>query len=145
MWDLFLYVMCYAGMFTHDHRVLSGNLVQGTRNASGVPTFETDVPRNVTTAVGQTAFLHCRVHQLSDKEVSGSVIPAFRGLPVWDNSLITPANPRRTVPRWKLRSSRNSRNRLHNTRFVCRNLLTDLWGGLLYLIPKRATYMYSTT
>ncbi|KAK9302773.1 hypothetical protein QLX08_005329 [Tetragonisca angustula] len=29
-----------------------------------------NVPRNVTTAVGQTAFLHCRVHQLGDKEVS---------------------------------------------------------------------------
>ncbi|KAG7210538.1 hypothetical protein KM043_012058 [Ampulex compressa] len=27
-----------------------------------------NVPRNVTTAVGQTAFLHCRVHQLGDKE-----------------------------------------------------------------------------
>ncbi|KAF3428279.1 hypothetical protein E2986_12304 [Frieseomelitta varia] len=32
-----------------------------------------NVPRNVTTAVGQTAFLHCRVHQLGDKEVSGFI------------------------------------------------------------------------
>ncbi|XP_018054265.1 PREDICTED: uncharacterized protein LOC108691122 [Atta colombica] len=56
------------GTFTRDQRVLSGSLVQGSRNVSGVPAFETNVPRNVTTAVGQTAFLHCRVHQLGDKE-----------------------------------------------------------------------------
>ncbi|XP_071636241.1 uncharacterized protein Dpr1 isoform X1 [Temnothorax longispinosus] len=58
------------GTFTRDQRVLSSSLVQGSRNVSGVPAFETNVPRNVTTAVGQTAFLHCRVHQLGDKEVS---------------------------------------------------------------------------
>ncbi|XP_019866682.1 zwei Ig domain protein zig-8 isoform X2 [Aethina tumida] len=34
------------------------------------PYFEFNVPRNVTTAVGQTAFLHCRVEQLGDKAVS---------------------------------------------------------------------------
>ncbi|XP_025163184.1 protein turtle homolog B [Harpegnathos saltator] len=58
------------GTYTRDQRVLSGSLVHGSRNVSGAPTFETNVPRNVTTAVGQTAFLHCRVHQLGDKEVS---------------------------------------------------------------------------
>ncbi|XP_020281043.1 zwei Ig domain protein zig-8-like [Pseudomyrmex gracilis] len=58
------------GTFTRDQRVLSGGL-QGSRNVSNAPAFdETNVPRNVTTAVGQTAFLHCRVHQLGDKEVS---------------------------------------------------------------------------
>ena len=62
--------ICHAGTFTRDQRVLSGSLVQGSRNVSGVPAFETNVPRNVTTAVGQTAFLHCRVDQLGDKEVS---------------------------------------------------------------------------
>ncbi|XP_018311108.1 uncharacterized protein [Mycetomoellerius zeteki] len=56
------------GTFTRDQRVLSGSPVQGSRNVSGVPAFETNVPRNVTTAVSQTAFLHCRVHQLGDKE-----------------------------------------------------------------------------
>jgi len=30
----------------------------------------------------------------------------------------------------------SARNRLHNTRFVYRNLLTDLWGRLSYLIPR---------
>ncbi|XP_071443843.1 zwei Ig domain protein zig-8 [Hetaerina americana] len=34
------------------------------------PYFDFHVPRNVTTAVGQTAFLHCRVEQLGDKGVS---------------------------------------------------------------------------
>lgn len=42
----------------------------GTKNTSGWPQFETSVARNVTIAVGQTAFLHCRVYQLGDKEVS---------------------------------------------------------------------------
>ncbi|XP_046434148.1 zwei Ig domain protein zig-8 isoform X1 [Neodiprion virginianus] len=39
-------------------------------NISGWPYFEYNVPRNVTAAVGQTAFLHCRVEQLGDKAVS---------------------------------------------------------------------------
>ncbi|XP_017781221.1 PREDICTED: protein amalgam [Nicrophorus vespilloides] len=39
-------------------------------NVSTYPYFEFNVPRNVTTAVGQTAFLHCRVEQLGDKAVS---------------------------------------------------------------------------
>lgn len=43
----------------------------GNHNFTNGPTFEMNVPRNVTTAVGQTAFLHCRVHQLGDKEVRG--------------------------------------------------------------------------
>lgn len=39
-------------------------------NVSSYPYFEFNVPRNVTTSVGQTAFLHCRVEQLGDKAVS---------------------------------------------------------------------------
>jgi hypothetical protein len=39
-------------------------------NISALPYFDFNVPRNVTTAVGQTAFLHCRVEQLGDKGVS---------------------------------------------------------------------------
>jgi len=35
-----------------------------------MPYFDFNVARNVTTAVGQTAFLHCRVEQLGDKGVS---------------------------------------------------------------------------
>ncbi|KYN06603.1 hypothetical protein ALC62_02457, partial [Cyphomyrmex costatus] len=66
--DADICVICHAGTFTRDQRVLSGSLVHGSRNVSGVPAFETNVPRNVTTAVGQTAFLHCRVYQLGDKE-----------------------------------------------------------------------------
>ncbi|XP_076234432.1 defective proboscis extension response 1 [Calliopsis andreniformis] len=57
------------GTFAREQRQLGGN-VFGNSNITNVPTFETNVPRNVTTAVGQIAFLHCRVHQLGDKEVS---------------------------------------------------------------------------
>jgi hypothetical protein len=34
------------------------------------PFFDFDVIRNITTRVGQTTFLHCRVEQLGDKSVS---------------------------------------------------------------------------
>ncbi|XP_076390557.1 defective proboscis extension response 1 isoform X3 [Megachile rotundata] len=57
------------GTFVRDQKLLGGN-VFGNQNVTNAPTFEMNVPRNVTTAVGQTAFLHCRVHQLGDKEVS---------------------------------------------------------------------------
>ncbi|XP_044008539.1 zwei Ig domain protein zig-8-like [Aphidius gifuensis] len=43
---------------------------QQNNGMSDWPYFEPNVPRNVTTAIGQTAFLHCRVYQRSDKEVS---------------------------------------------------------------------------
>lgn len=44
--------------------------INGQNNGmSDWPYFEPNVPRNVTTAIGQTAFLHCRVYQRSDKEV----------------------------------------------------------------------------
>jgi len=39
-------------------------------NVSAMPYFDFNVARNVTAAVGQTAFLHCRVEQLGDKGVS---------------------------------------------------------------------------
>ncbi|KAG8320402.1 hypothetical protein J6590_069710 [Homalodisca vitripennis] len=39
-------------------------------NSSIFPYFDYNVQRNVTTAVGQSAFLHCRVEQLGDKAVS---------------------------------------------------------------------------
>ncbi|KAJ9579463.1 hypothetical protein L9F63_024430, partial [Diploptera punctata] len=42
------------------------DVVSGS-NVSTLPYFDFNVPRNVTTAVGQTAFLHCRVEQLGDK------------------------------------------------------------------------------
>uniref|UniRef100_A0A182X1E9 Ig-like domain-containing protein n=1 Tax=Anopheles quadriannulatus TaxID=34691 RepID=A0A182X1E9_ANOQN len=34
------------------------------------PYFDFDVPRNITTRVGQTAFINCRVEQMGDKSVS---------------------------------------------------------------------------
>jgi hypothetical protein len=43
------------------------------------------VPRNITTRVGQTAFLNCRVEQLGDKSVS---IFSFDDLLVVDWSII---------------------------------------------------------
>lgn len=41
-----------------------------TSNSSISPYFDLNVVRNVTTTVGQSAFLHCRVYQLGDKSVS---------------------------------------------------------------------------
>jgi hypothetical protein len=40
------------------------------KNFSMYPFFDFDVIRNITTRVGQTTFLHCRVEQLGDKSVS---------------------------------------------------------------------------
>lgn len=34
------------------------------------PYFDFELQRNVTVTVGQTGFLHCRVEQLGDKDVS---------------------------------------------------------------------------
>ncbi|KAJ8681284.1 hypothetical protein QAD02_017071 [Eretmocerus hayati] len=59
----------------NDAKNVSGNSIgtalalTGSENTSSGPQFELRVARNVTIAVGQTAFLHCRVYQLGDKEV----------------------------------------------------------------------------
>ncbi|XP_044264903.1 zwei Ig domain protein zig-8-like [Tribolium madens] len=59
-----LFVACVGAVETYSNEgFLNGNV-------STYPYFEFNVPRNVTTAVGQTAFLHCRVEQLGDKAVS---------------------------------------------------------------------------
>ncbi|XP_023290599.1 uncharacterized protein LOC105695863 [Orussus abietinus] len=51
-----------------------------THNVSDRPYFELNVQRNVTTAVGQTAFLHCWVHEIGDKEVIWNArVPASTG------------------------------------------------------------------
>ncbi|KAI4487568.1 hypothetical protein M0804_005717 [Polistes exclamans] len=55
------------GTFARDQKLVES--VTGNHNISGAPSFDLNVPRNVTTAVGQTAFLHCRVHHMGDKEV----------------------------------------------------------------------------
>jgi hypothetical protein len=34
------------------------------------PYFDMDVHRNITVTIGQTAFIHCRVERLGDKDVS---------------------------------------------------------------------------
>lgn len=41
------------------------------------PYFDFDVPRNVTTRVGQTAFINCRVEQIGDKWVSAAGAASF--------------------------------------------------------------------
>ncbi|XP_047356760.1 zwei Ig domain protein zig-8-like [Vespa velutina] len=56
------------GTFARDKKFVES--VTGNHNISGAPSFDLNVQRNVTTAVGQTAFLHCRVHHMGDKEVS---------------------------------------------------------------------------
>lgn len=37
------------------------------------PFFDYYVPRNITTTIGQSAFLHCRTENLNDKSVSAVV------------------------------------------------------------------------
>ncbi|XP_043259063.1 hemicentin-1-like [Colletes gigas] len=54
------------GNFARDQK-LHGGTVFSNHNVTNA-TFEMNVPRNVTTAVGQSAFLNCIVHQLSGNE-----------------------------------------------------------------------------
>lgn len=58
----------------HAYRNLETNSLHDSNNInqnfSSQPYFDFSVPRNVTTRVGQTAFLNCRVEQLGDKLVS---------------------------------------------------------------------------
>lgn len=64
---LFLVLLCSGDAESTSSYFDEGFL---NSNVSSYPYFEFNVPRNVTTAVGQTAFLHCRVEQLGDKAVS---------------------------------------------------------------------------
>lgn len=58
----------------HAYRNLDTNSLHDSNNInqnfSSQPYFDFSVARNVTTRVGQTAFLNCRVEQLGDKLVS---------------------------------------------------------------------------
>lgn len=65
------------------------------QNFSVNPYFDFTVARNLTTRVGQTAFLHCRVEQLGDKSVS-IILLSFSYTHV-------------TVPYWTKLSAINSR------------------------------------
>lgn len=56
----------YRNLETNSLHSDSNNINQ---NFSSQPYFDFSVPRNVTTRVGQTAFLNCRVEQLGDKLV----------------------------------------------------------------------------
>ncbi|GAB0090223.1 uncharacterized protein DMENIID0001_049200 [Sergentomyia squamirostris] len=46
------------------------SLTSSTVHPIALPYFNFDVQRNVTVTVGQTAFIHCRVERLGDKDVS---------------------------------------------------------------------------
>ncbi|XP_022837672.1 zwei Ig domain protein zig-8-like [Spodoptera litura] len=59
-------VIMVLGFFNESQ----GTAHYGEDSVGSFPYFEYNVPRNVTTVVGQTAFLHCRVEQLGDKAVS---------------------------------------------------------------------------
>ncbi|KAI4497879.1 hypothetical protein M0802_006995 [Mischocyttarus mexicanus] len=59
---------CHPSTFAREQKLVES--VTGNHNISGAPSFDLNVPRNVTTAVGQTAFLHCRVHHMGDKELA---------------------------------------------------------------------------
>lgn len=67
-------------------------------NVSSYPYFEFNVPRNVTTAVGQTAFLHCRVEQLGDKAVSLVHLPLLVIIPLESNVQRIDQSPQRENP-----------------------------------------------
>ncbi|KAG5677876.1 hypothetical protein PVAND_007593 [Polypedilum vanderplanki] len=41
------------------------------------PYFDMDVQRNITVTIGQTAFIHCRVERLGDKDVSVKQFEGF--------------------------------------------------------------------
>lgn len=56
-----------------DDTSFEDNIIQITNKLTIHPYFDFDVPRNVTTRVGQTAFVHCRVEQIGDKSVSVSI------------------------------------------------------------------------
>lgn len=57
-------------------------------NVSIFPYFDYNVPRNVTTATGQTAFLHCRVEQLGDKAVSFVTYRSRRNVTLYNSRLL---------------------------------------------------------
>ncbi|XP_032521919.2 zwei Ig domain protein zig-8-like [Danaus plexippus] len=63
---LLIIIIMILGYFNESH----GSAHYGEDSVGSFPYFEYNVPRNVTTVVGQTAFLHCRVEQLGDKAVS---------------------------------------------------------------------------
>ncbi|KAL0810871.1 hypothetical protein ABMA28_010175 [Loxostege sticticalis] len=63
---LVVIVVMVLGFFNESQ----GTAHYGEDSVGSFPYFEYNVPRNVTTVVGQTAFLHCRVEQLGDKAVS---------------------------------------------------------------------------
>ncbi|XP_026316033.1 zwei Ig domain protein zig-8-like [Hyposmocoma kahamanoa] len=63
---LVVLVIMVLGFFNESQ----GTAHYGEDSVGSFPYFEYNVPRNVTTVVGQTAFLHCRVEQLGDKAVS---------------------------------------------------------------------------
>ncbi|XP_008478681.1 zwei Ig domain protein zig-8-like, partial [Diaphorina citri] len=49
---------------------IQSSIIHNNTTSTIFPYFDFNVPRNITTAVGQSAFLHCRVEQLGDKAVS---------------------------------------------------------------------------
>lgn len=51
-----------SGVSSQQHNII--------KKFSPHPYFDFDVPRNITTRVGQTAFINCRVEQIGDKWVS---------------------------------------------------------------------------
>jgi hypothetical protein len=59
----------------------SNNINQNFSSEPSQPYFDFAVIRNVTTRVGQTAFLHCRVEDLGDKLVSENYEHQDRSMP----------------------------------------------------------------
>ena len=85
--DFFRFFWCRLSFFFssldlyHAYRNLDTSSLHDSNNInqnfSSQPYFDFSAARNVTTRVGQTAFLHCRVEQLSDKLVRFFTLASF--------------------------------------------------------------------
>ena len=73
-----LFILCFVYIYLdpyHAQRSVEGsfhdsnNINQNFSSEPSQPYFDFSVTRNITTRVGQTAFLHCRVEDLGDKLV----------------------------------------------------------------------------
>uniref|UniRef100_A0A1B0GNH8 Ig-like domain-containing protein n=1 Tax=Phlebotomus papatasi TaxID=29031 RepID=A0A1B0GNH8_PHLPP len=61
------------------------SFTSSTVNPIALPYFNFDVQRNVTVTVGQTAFIHCRVERLGDKDIMASVMgKLIQKIEFWD-------------------------------------------------------------
>ena len=64
--DLYIFSLLFPGTFSGRKNYLAGGFWE---QPFAKPYFENSTKRDVTTTVGQTAYLHCRVRNLGDRAV----------------------------------------------------------------------------